>query len=145
MSEATAFFDEPQINTFAHTIGCRMVGWRDGYAELTLPVEPWLLNGAKVLHGGVITTLIDQAGIYAGVWDAVPRSRFWGATISLTSNLLAGVRAGTLVAVGQRDGFSKSMFSSTVTVRDDQDAIVATGRGLYRYLPGTGAAPAAGA
>lgn len=46
-------------------LGMQVVEVRPGYARMTMPVRPDMLNGHKTCHGGFIFTLADSAFAYA--------------------------------------------------------------------------------
>ncbi len=46
-------------------LGMQVAAMGPGYARLTMPVRPDMLNGFKICHGGFITTLADSAFAFA--------------------------------------------------------------------------------
>lgn len=49
----------------SRSLGIKIDEIKAGYAELSMPVKDWMLNGAKVCHGGLIFTLADTAMAFA--------------------------------------------------------------------------------
>jgi uncharacterized protein (TIGR00369 family) len=60
---------EHSQSAFVNHIGGRLEEWREGYVRLGLTVEDRHTNPHGVMHGGVITTLMDEAlgGVIASV------------------------------------------------------------------------------
>ncbi|OMH38339.1 hydroxyphenylacetyl-CoA thioesterase PaaI [Motiliproteus sp. MSK22-1] len=46
-------------------LGMEIVRIEPGYAELTLPITEWMVNGHQTCHGGMIFTLADSAFAFA--------------------------------------------------------------------------------
>ncbi|MDH3472438.1 MAG: PaaI family thioesterase [Rhodospirillales bacterium] len=119
---------------FADLVGYRLAGWREAEAELTLAVEARHLNRGGVLHGGVLTTLIDTACSYAGCYTpegATPRRAF---TLSLTCQFIASVEAGAvLTARAERSGGGRQVFFARCDVRDQDGRLIGQGDGVHRY------------
>ncbi len=49
-------------------MGYGPVTWRENYVELALLLDERHRNRSGIAHGGVIATLIDAAGGFAGAW-----------------------------------------------------------------------------
>ena len=58
-------------SAFRDLVGYRLIEWGDGYAKLELTLDARHMNRSGVAHGGVLTTLMDAVGGYAGTWCAV--------------------------------------------------------------------------
>jgi uncharacterized protein (TIGR00369 family) len=65
--------------------------------RLTLDWRPELCTAGGVLHGGALMALADTAGAVA-TWLALPEDAAGTTTVESKTNLLAAVRAGTVVA-----------------------------------------------
>lgn len=118
---------------FAVLVGYRLVDWSSDTATVTLPVDRRHLNRSGVVHGGVLTTLIDAACGYAGCWtpaDAPPRRAF---TLSLTTQFIATPRGVTLTCIARCRGGGTRIFFAAADVTDDDGRLVAAGEGTFRY------------
>ncbi len=119
---------------FADLVGYTLGQWREDYAEILLEVGNRHLNRSGVLHGGVLTTLIDAACGYAGCYAAepeVPRRAF---TLSLDCHFTAAAEAGDrLSASARRTGGGRQVFFSRAEVHDQNGRLVAQGAGVFRY------------
>ena len=49
----------------AQFFGMEFLGMGPGYAKMQMKVRPEMLNGFKICHGGIITTLADTAFAYS--------------------------------------------------------------------------------
>jgi uncharacterized protein (TIGR00369 family) len=122
---------------FRQLVGYRMIEWRDGEAAVTLTIGPRHLNRAGALHGGVISTLIDAAGGYAGTYCAEPGHVRRCVTVSLTTQYLAQTKSGVLTARARVRGGGKRLFMVSAEVHDEAGTLLATGEGIYRYRSGS--------
>ena len=52
-------------DTASQALGLTIDAMGPGYARLVMPVRPDMLNGFKICHGGLITTLADSAFAFA--------------------------------------------------------------------------------
>ncbi|HEX6978995.1 MAG TPA: PaaI family thioesterase [Alphaproteobacteria bacterium] len=122
---------------FRQLVGYRVSEWRDGEAAISLTIGPRHLNRSGVLHGGVIATLIDAAGGYAGCYCPHPGRVRRSVTISLTTQFVAQAKTGSLVARARVRGGGKRIFIASIEVHDSTGQLVALGEGVYRYRTGS--------
>jgi acyl-CoA thioesterase len=47
--------------SYCKLLGIKVINLKDGFAHLSLPHNPNLLNQEEVIHGGIITSLADSA------------------------------------------------------------------------------------
>jgi uncharacterized protein (TIGR00369 family) len=125
-------------SAFRDLVGYRPVAWREFHVELALVLEQRHANRSGIAHGGVIATLADAAGGFAGCWCPIPGRIRRASTLSLTTDFIAPGRIGRrLIATGQARAGGRSIFYSTVEVAADDGKIVATATGVYKYRPGS--------
>lgn len=122
---------------FQALIGYRIVEWSEGLAIVALEIGGQHLNRSGVLHGGVLTTLIDTVCGYAGCYCAVPGRVRRAVTLSLTTNFTGQVGSGVLQAVGRKQTGGRRIFYCSGEVFDADDALVAVGQGTFRYRSGS--------
>lgn len=99
----------------------------DASGKSALCFEPpdHFIQGARVLQGGTVATMLDFALAFA-VLAALPPERTC-TTASLTTNFLKAAAPGKYVARGTVDRLGTSVaFSSAVLTRADNEQIVAT-------------------
>ena len=119
---------------FADLIGYHLTAWREGEAEIGLEVDARHMNRSGRLHGGVLATVIDAACGFAGCYEAPPGRGRRAMTLSLNTQYIGPVPAGTrLTASARRSGGGRRIFFSTCEVRDQDGRLVATGSVTYRY------------
>ncbi|EWY39227.1 hypothetical protein N825_07820 [Skermanella stibiiresistens SB22] len=121
---------------FQRTMRYQLAEWRPDEAVLTLDVLPRHLNRNGVVHGGVLATLIDTVGGFAGTYCTVPGNKRGAVTLSLTTTFMAQASGGTLRAVARRRGGGRKIFMVTCEIFAG-DTLVAMGEGTYRYRAGS--------
>ena len=119
---------------FADLIGYRLTAWSEGAAEITFETDDRHMNRAGRLHGGALATVIDATCGFAGCYQAPPGQGRRALTLSLTTQFLRPVAAGTrLTATAERTGGGRTIFFSSCEVRDPEGCLVATGSGTFKY------------
>lgn len=110
--------------------------WRLGYSELTLAIQPKHLNFAGVLHGGVLSGLLDiacaQAGIYFPDEQIIRRS----VTLSLTTTFTGQCSGGVITAAASVKASGRRIYSSSGEIKDSDGNLLAFGEGTFRYRSG---------
>jgi acyl-coenzyme A thioesterase PaaI-like protein len=121
-------------NPFLENLGARLVAWRDGYAEMSLPLSPTLQNRSGAVQGGAICTLLDAVGGYAGLF--MPPGAPWvhSLTVSLTTNFLDNREGALLTGKGYVERRGGAIYFSRAEVWLDDALLLATAMGTYRYL-----------
>ncbi|MBS4214627.1 PaaI family thioesterase [Neobacillus rhizophilus] len=116
-------------NRFRDLIGLQIEDIGDGTATLSLAVQDQLLQGAGMVHGGVITTLIDS------VIGSAVRSVMSEQTISLTAelniNFFRPATQGRIFAGGRVINRGKLLAVGVGDVKDEAGKLLATGRATY--------------
>ena len=141
MAESEEFTDpflggEPPSG-FHRNMGYRFAAWREGEAELVMPVRPRHLNRAGVLHGGVLMSLIDTACGFAGCYCPVPGRTRVAVSLPLTTSFVAQCSGGTVRTIARARGGGRRIFIATAEVLDDTGRLLALGEGTYRYRRGS--------
>ena len=124
-------------SAFNEIIGFRITEWREHYVELTLTLKPMHLNRSGVVHGGVLATLIDAAGGFAGCYCSVPGNIRRALTLSMSSQFTGQTRNGTIKAIGRRNAGGRKIFFASIEVFSEQNELIALGQGNYRYRAGS--------
>lgn len=126
-----------KLRGFMEGLGARLTAWGPDHATLELDVAEKHLNAIDVVHGGVIAALLDTAGAHAGTFCTVPGNVRLAMTVSMTVSLLGNVPAGRLIANARKRGGGRTIFVSSVDVRDGAGRLLATGEVTCRYARGS--------
>jgi uncharacterized protein (TIGR00369 family) len=89
-------FAEQRVMAF---IGAELTDLRPGYCEIQLRFRPELSQQDGFFHAGIVSTIADSAGGYAGYTLMSAESRVL--TVEYKMNLLAPARGEHLIARGQ--------------------------------------------
>ncbi len=84
------------LNPFVDFFSISVAQIGAGHACFKMPVRPEYLQGAKIMQGGLIVALADEAIAHAMMTQLSPDEGL--TTIELKSNFLAGVDSGELIA-----------------------------------------------
>ena len=136
MNDATVPEIEPQSG-FRRAVGYRLVHWAPGEAKIAVALAAHHTNRSGAPHGGVICTIVDSAGGYAGCHCTVKGNVRRTLTLSLATSFIARAKGRALVATGRvRGGGARTVFAA-IEVHDDTRQLIATGEGVYQYRRGS--------
>jgi len=112
-------------------IGAREEEWREGYVRLALTLESKHTNPHGVVHGGVLTTLMDEAigGVIASVRGLEEMGIAPHSTVAMNVSFLGSARAGDEILIEARVlkvGRSIAFGEAEVRKRGS-DAVIAKG------------------
>jgi len=85
-----------ELPPYDRFLGVTLEAAADGRATAVLDVRPHHRNRRGVVHGGVVSSLLDSA-LGAAVISSIPRE-WWCATVSLTVQFVSGGRGERMVA-----------------------------------------------
>lgn len=121
-------------SAFNDIVGVRWISWTEGEAVAEVTLEPHHLNRSGWLHGGVLCTLLDTVCSRSGCWTPEGVTPRRSSTVSLTTNFLRAVNAGTIRAVGRlRPGAGTQIFSAVGEVMDAEGRLLALAQGTFKY------------
>lgn len=126
-----------KLRGFMEGLGARLTAWEPDRATIELDVAEKHLNAIDVVHGGVIAALLDTAGAHAGTFCTVPGNVRLAMTVSMTVSLLGNIPEGRLIAEARKRGGGRTIFVSSVDVRDGTGRLLATGEVTCRYARGS--------
>ncbi|WP_111493286.1 MULTISPECIES: PaaI family thioesterase [Marinobacter] len=132
-----AFFDSQDLPGFHNVLGYEQVSWEEEQAVIAVRLQPHHLNLAGVIHGGVLTSLLDIALAQAGTYCPFPGRIRKAITLSLTTSFTGQCSGGTITVTGTRRAGGTRIFNSTGEVRDDQGNLLAIGEGTFRIRSGS--------
>jgi uncharacterized protein (TIGR00369 family) len=110
-----------------HTFGMELSYDGDGNAVFEMPHKEEFCHAMKDTHGGVIATLLDNAGWFT----AAVQYDNWVNTSELTVRLHEPANQEDLRATGRIVRAGKRMCVATMEVRSDSGRLVATGSGTF--------------
>lgn len=123
---------------FADLLGYHLDHWEEGKARLALDLRRDHMNRSGVLHGGVVTTLIDVACGYAGCFCAVPGNVRRSLTLQLTTQFVGmGKEGDSIFAEGIKLGGGRSVFFARAEVRNQAGLLIGHGEGTFKYRRGS--------
>jgi uncharacterized protein (TIGR00369 family) len=119
----------------ADLLGYELASWQDDRAEVTLLLDQRHMNRSGVMHGGVLSTLIDSACGFSGCYAPEGAERRRAFTLSLTCNFIGTAHKGTrITARARRSGGGKSVFFADCEVLDEAGRVIGSGQGTFKYI-----------
>lgn len=123
---------------FQDLLGYALARWEEGYAELELAVAPIHLNRAGVVHGGVLTTLLDTVMGFSATYCPFPGRVRRAITLSMTTSFLGQSERGMLLARGFLRGGGRKIFGCRAeVVAKETGVLLATAEGMFKYRTGS--------
>ena len=114
-------------------LGFSFVRQEPGYLLMEAEIRPEFCNRRGVVHGGVLSALLDSAlggAVVAGI-----RPEEWCATLQLSVQYLAGARHGPLRAEGRMHRRARQCAFARGTILDRDGQPVAHGQGSWYVFP----------
>ena len=102
----------------------------NGDATFTMPYQEKFNHGLGSTHGGVLATILDNAGWFT----AATRYDYWIVTTDLHIQMLNPVTGSGLKATGKLTKAGKRMAFTTMELWDDNENIIATGTGSFAVM-----------
>ncbi|WP_253451503.1 PaaI family thioesterase [Halomonas sp. Y3] len=122
---------------FQNFMGIQVVDWEPDQVTLALTVEPHHLNRSGIVHGGVLSTLLDVALSFSGLHCEMPDQLRKAMTLSLSTTFVAPAKGEALRAVGRLEGGGRTTFMASGKVFDSEGNLVAMGEGAFRRRRGS--------
>ncbi|QJQ94387.1 MULTISPECIES: PaaI family thioesterase [Halomonadaceae] len=118
-------------------LGMRVVEWSAGIAVVELVANERHLNRSGIVHGGVLTSMLDSALSLAGLYCDVPGRVRRGMTLSLTTTFVGPAGLGVLRATGRVRGGGRKVYMASGEVTAAQDELLAIAEGSFRRRSGS--------
>ena len=122
---------------FHNLLGYRQVSWEKDKAVIALDLEPRHLNLGGVIHGGVLTSLLDIVLAEAGTYCPYPGRMRKAITLTLTTTFTGQCSSGTITATGIKRAGGTRIFNSTGEIHDDKGNLLAIAEGTFRIRSGS--------
>lgn len=113
------------------------MSWDEGKAVIALDLKPEHLNLGGVIHGGVMTSLLDIALAEAGTFCPYPGRMRKAIALTLTTTFTGQCSAGTITVMGIKRAGGTRIFNSTGEVRDSDGNLLAIAEGAFRIRSGS--------
>lgn len=107
---------------------------RDSKARCLLDIGAQHGNRHGGLHGGIISCMLDNAMGYAASLTGGANGQMRVMTISMTTQYIAPVQGGRVVATGKVAGGGRSMFFTEGELTDEDGRVFATATGVYKRI-----------
>ncbi|WP_269586113.1 PaaI family thioesterase [Roseibium sp. Sym1] len=109
------------------------IGHEDGSARCRLDVTEAHSNRHGVLHGGIATTILDNAMGATSSLTVDPKGRTPFLTISMSTQFQAPAHAGKRVTATARvTGGGRALLYLEATLVDEDDRLIATSIGVFK-------------
>ncbi len=122
---------------FHSLLGYRQASWEENEAVIELELQARHLNLGGVIHGGVLTSLLDIAMAQAGTHCPYPGRMRKAITLSLTTTFTGQCSSGVIRVTGRKRAGGTRIFNSTGEVHDDQGNLLAIAEGTFRIRSGS--------
>ncbi|RDB43045.1 PaaI family thioesterase [Halomonas sp. DQ26W] len=133
MSEA----GQTALMGYHELLGMRVVEWSDGLAVVELVADNTHLNRSGIVHGGVLTSMLDSALSLAGLYCEAPGRVRRGMTLSLTTTFVGPATTGMLRATGRVRGGGRKVYMSNGEVTGANGELLAIAEGAFRRRSGS--------
>ena len=116
---------------FGEVLGAKIEAMEEGYCRMLLPWREDLSRGDAMIHGGVISALIDKAGTTAAwSYKDIPEGTL-GSTVGMNVNFLEGAKW-DMIAEATTVRRGGSIIVIDVDVKSPDGVIVAKGMVTYK-------------
>ena len=122
---------------FHDTLGMRRTEWREGFVQFVVELEPRHLNRAGIVHGGVLLSLLDEAGGACGNWCSVKANRRWAVTVDLNCRFVGQASGGQITITGEVVTAGRSLYFAKSEARDSTGRLLAFGSSTHKWRRGS--------
>lgn len=122
---------------FHNLLGYHHESWTDGETVIALEIRPEHLNLAGVIHGGVLTALMDIVMADSGTYCPYPGRRRKALTLTMTTTFTGQCSGGVIRATGRKRAGGRRIFNSTGEVHDQDGNLLAIAEGTFRIRSGS--------
>ena len=122
-----------RVPAFNRHLGMERIRSGGGRARIDVDVQEELTNRRGVVHGGLLTALLDSV-LGAAVISAI-RPEEWCGTMQLDVQFLEPGRGPSLVAAGQVVRRGRHVAFAQGDVRNSEGRVVATAQGTWYVWP----------
>lgn len=122
---------------FHALLGYKIIDWDESRAVIELEIRPEHINMGGVIHGGVLTSLLDIVCSMAGTYCAKAGHVRKAITLSLTTTFTGQCSSGIVRAVGVRRAGGSRIFNCSGEIYDQEGRLLAMGEATCRLRSGS--------
>lgn len=122
---------EAAKGTFWGFLGCEFVSMEEHQVVIALEAKPHHLNVIGIVHGGVLSTLLDNA---MGLAVMVSRPQDKVVTTNLNMHFMAPLKEGRLIVTAEIVHQSRKMITASGRVTDEAGNLGTIGTGSFRVI-----------
>lgn len=126
-----------QRDDFHGALGIEVLEWRNGFARIALEIAPGHLNRSGILHGGVLLTMLDEAGALCGVWCSVRGNHRSSVTVDLDCRFTGQSRSGRVIGTGELVSHGRSLYFTRTQVVAPDGRVLAYGASSHKWRRGS--------
>ncbi|WP_447528929.1 PaaI family thioesterase [Vreelandella sp. TE19] len=134
-TQTQALVDEP--GGFNDLLGICVTEWSDARAVVELTLAEKHVNRSGNVHGGVLSSLLDNALSLAGLYCPVAGNARRAVTLSLSTTFVGPAKKGVLRATGVLRGGGRKIYMASAEVVDERGNLIAMGEGSFKRLRGS--------
>ncbi|MFC5453026.1 PaaI family thioesterase [Paenibacillus aestuarii] len=117
--------------TFWGFLGCEFVGLENGTVTIALDAKPHHLNPLGIVHGGVLSSLLDNA---MGIVVMTARPDEKSVTTNLNVHFVSPLNEGRMLVTAEIVHQSRKMITTQGRVTDTEGNLCAMGTGTFRVI-----------
>ncbi|WP_442601171.1 PaaI family thioesterase [Paenibacillus sp. KN14-4R] len=117
--------------TFWGFLGCKIESLDQGIVKISLEAQPHHLNIIGIVHGGVLSSLMDNA---MGLAVILARPEDKSVTANLNMHFVAPMSEGKLIVTAEIVHQSRRSITTYGTVMNEQGQLGAMGTGSFRII-----------
>ena len=128
---------DPIRGGFRDFVGYKLVAWDARSAVVVLNIRDEHLNRSRVVHGGIIATLLDAVGGYSGLCCTAPGNVRTCVSISFAELFIAPGRPPRIEARARQVSATRKTFFTEATAHNADGCLIGTAQAVYRWSEGS--------
>ncbi|MEW9698766.1 PaaI family thioesterase [Paenibacillus sp. SI8] len=117
--------------TFWGYLGCKFVSMESGVVTIALDAKPQHLNMIGIVHGGVLSSLLDNA---MGIVIMTARPDEKAVTTNLNVHFVSPLKEGRLLVTAEIVHQSRKMITTQGRITDSEGNLGTIGTGTFRVV-----------
>ncbi len=122
---------------FHNLLGYRQASWEENIAVVELALKPEHLNLGGIVHGGVLSSLLDIVMAHAGTYSPYPEGVRRAITLSMTTTFTGQCSGGVIRVTGIKRAGGRRIFNCTGEAHDADGNLLAIAEGTFRIRSGS--------